>query len=159
MPASSRRSISDSGPSDFDDFLGRPGSAERYLSKRLEWLLNLDIRRTEFNLRVFGEERSGRTQADGTPLEDLWQRGVSVDFSMQPGPRTEFTLSGRFVNRENEFDDETDFLNLEARLEYELTRRLELTGAYSYSEQKPVAGSAFREYVANVVGLYVTLSL
>jgi hypothetical protein len=142
-----------------DDFLSQPGSAERYLSKHLQWLLNLDTRHTLLTLRVFDEERSDRTQPDGTPLEDLQQRGASFDFSMQLGIRTEIAVHGQFINRQNEFGDENEFLSVSGHLGYKLTRRVELTAAYTYSEQTPVSGSTFREYVANVVGLYVTLSL
>src|SRR5690606_13148401 len=69
------------GPDLPDDFLDRPGSGERYLSNRLEWLLNLNFNRTDFSFSLFDDERTERALLDGTVLPDESQRGALVSVS------------------------------------------------------------------------------
>ena len=92
------RSILDAD--NLDDFLNRPGSAERYISKRFNWDLNLEFRRTGFTLSVFDEDRSDRFSADGTLVDDQSQTGVRANFTWQAGVRTEFAVSGSLVDQE-----------------------------------------------------------
>ena len=153
------RRIPSDDPSDLDDYLDRPGSAESFIANRLLWQLNLNFRRTKVSLNVFDELREDRIRPDGSPLPDQAQLGARALVSWNPGPRSEVRLTGRFVNRESESGEESDFLQATFRLGYDLSRRTTLSLAYSYSEQTPVSGEATREYTANVVSLFLTISI
>ncbi|MBT8109708.1 MAG: hypothetical protein KJO27_03180, partial [Gammaproteobacteria bacterium] len=143
-----------------DDFLNRPGTAERYISKRLNWNLNLEFRRTGFTLSAFNEERGDRFTADGTPVDDQSQTGVRANFTWQAGVRTQFAVSGSLVDQETGVGNKSDFASVGLDINYRLGTRSDLSLGYSYSEQDPSGiNSTSREYVANVVSLFFTYSM
>ena len=141
---------------DIEDFLTRPGTAERYLSKRLQWNLDLNFRRTEFGLIVFGEERNDRIQPDGSTLDDQEQTGVRARFAWQAGVRTEFVATGSIVDRETGIDEKSENIAAGLDINYRIGNRTRLTLGYSYAEQEPESGTASRDYVSNIVSLFVT---
>ena len=143
-----------------DDFLNRPGSAERYISNRLSWDLNLEFRRTGFTLSVFDEDRSDRFLADGTPVEDVSQTGVRANFTWQAGVRTTFSVFGSLVDRETGADSKSEFASTGLNATYRLGTRSDLSLSYNYSEQQPRGqNSSSRDYVANVVSLFFSYSM
>jgi len=152
-------------PDVIGDFLNQPGSAERYISEYLQWSLSYELRRTDLQLYVFDENRINRFRPNGDPLEDERQRGASISVNLRPTDNMEIALIGRFVNREREISGGEDFLNAAVQLGYAISRRMKITAAYNYSEQRPMAGfgdiegDEVTEYEANVVSLILTLSL
>jgi len=143
-------------PEEPDDLLARPGSAERYISKRGQASLSLNFRRTELDFVVFDEERTGRSRADGTPLGDESQNGASVSFSWQAGVRTDFVVSGAINNRETEAAGETEFLNASVAVNYRVGSSVQLTLGYDYSEQDPEDPATGPDYVARVTSFFVS---
>ncbi|MDH3282421.1 MAG: TIGR03016 family PEP-CTERM system-associated outer membrane protein, partial [Gammaproteobacteria bacterium] len=143
-----------------DDFLNRPGSAERYISKRLNWDLNLEFRRTKFIISVFDENRSDRISADGTLIDDQSQTGVTVNFSWQAGVRTEFAAFGSRVDQDTGAGNSSEFAIAGLNISYRLGTRSNLSLGYSYSEQQPSGDNpSGQDYVANVVSLFFTYSM
>ena len=145
-------------PEEPNDLLARPGSAERYISKRGQASVNFDFRRTSLVFRVFDEERTGRFREDGTPLGDESQNGVSMTFSWRLGAKTELAASGAMNSREYEDSGNQDFITGSLSASYQLGSSLGLSFAYEYSEQDPDAGSTGRDYVSNIVSLYLDYS-
>jgi len=144
-------------PDDLDDFLNVPGSAERYLSKRLQWNLDLDFRRTSLALVLFDEDRSGRIDTDGTPLSDQTQQGAILEFTWQAGARTEFRARGTIISRDDGEDAEADFYGAGLSATYRLGSRTELVLSYEYTEEQPEGeNSSVTDYVANVASLLFT---
>ena len=145
---------------DLDEFLDVPGQDERYLSKRLDWSLYLDFRRTSFSLVLFDEDREDRIQADGTLLDNQAQRGVSADFSWQAGVRTAFVVFGSIIHRESGADNEQDYNRVGIGVNYDLGRRTQVSLDYAYDEQEPTgSNSTSRDYKSNVISLFFTLTM
>lgn len=70
-------------PSERKDYLFRAGSGGRYISKRLEWRVDLDWERYAFALALFDESRDDRTDVNGAPLADERQSGADLNASWQ----------------------------------------------------------------------------
>lgn len=156
-PARSRSVIQSD---DLDGFLDRPGSAERFLSERLEWNLDLQFRRTALTLVVFDESRDGRVTADGLTLADQSETGVRASLSWQAGSRTTFVASGALFDQEISSANKSRLSSAGLRVNYTLGARSSLSLGYSYDEQEPRGQVGLgRNYVANVVSLFFTLTL
>jgi uncharacterized protein (PEP-CTERM system associated) len=150
-----RRSVLD--PDDLDEFLDEPGRAERYLSKRLNWGLNLGFRRTSFGFALFDERREGRIQADGSPLGDEAQSGVQANFEWQAGTRTAFVLFGSLIRREQQVTGDSDYRRIGAGVNYSLGQRSTISLDYAFDEQKPSESNlGGYDYESNVVSLFFT---
>jgi len=143
-------------PEEPDDLLTRPGSAERYISKRGQASLNFDFRRTNLGFVIYDEERTGRHRTDGTPLGDQAQQGASASFSWQAGARTTLTARGSIRNRETETAGETEFLSASVAANYRLGSSVFLTLSYKYSEQDPADSANGHDYVAYLVSFFVS---
>ena len=147
-------------PADLDDFLSQPGSADRYISSRFEWTLDLEFRRTGIDLRVFDEDRSDRFGADGSLLDAQCQTGVAVNFSWQAGVRTDFEISGSMVDRETSNGAKSKYSSAGLNVNYRLGNRSDVSLAYVYHEEQPRGQSPTgRDYVANVVSLLFTFTI
>ena len=146
-------------PDSSDDFISRPGDAERYLSKRLQWNLDLNLRRTSVGLVLFDEERTGRVTSSGEPREEQNQTGVTARVSWEVGKRTSIAATGGLVTRETTPGRETDLTRASASASYKLGSRTRLSLAYSYADEQPSAPDAARDYVVNTVSLFLTFGL
>ncbi|MEX2495898.1 MAG: TIGR03016 family PEP-CTERM system-associated outer membrane protein [Woeseia sp.] len=142
-----------------DDFLSRPGSAQRFISNRLEWRLNLDFQRTNLTFALFDVDRTDRTQIDGTPLDDESQRGASVTASYRVGARTDLSLRGSRSEREFRDGDKSDLTRASAAVDYRLGARTSLTLQYQHSKEEGESPFFSRNYDANNVSLFVTRTL
>jgi hypothetical protein len=145
-------------PNEPNDLLARPGGSERYILKRGQASLNFEFRRTSLGFIVYDEERTGRFSDDGEQQGDESQNGVSMTFSWQLGARTEVAASGSINSRESDESGTHDFIAGSLTASYQLGSSLGLSLGYSYSEQDPDAGSTGRDYVANIVSLFLNYS-
>jgi hypothetical protein len=145
-------------PDSQDDFLDQPGEAEYYLSKRFDWRMDLEGRRTTFGLVVFDQKREGRFAANATPLEDQEQRGASGRFSWQAGARTEFTAGVYFVKRKSG-SRQDEFRRGTIGANYSVGARTKFSLTYSHTDQRPIGVGTTREYVNDLVSLLVTFTL
>ncbi len=144
-------------PDEPQDFLTRAGSAERYISKRAGWSLNILLGRTDFSVNLFGETREQRTSLDGSPLSDERQAGMRFGASRRLGARTTLEFSAQRVRREFSTSAERDLTSATLTAAYSLGSRTELTLAYEYDEEEPVGGGTVgRDYAARLVSLLLT---
>ncbi|HET6629006.1 MAG TPA: TIGR03016 family PEP-CTERM system-associated outer membrane protein [Woeseiaceae bacterium] len=144
------------GPEVPEDFLSRPGSTNRYIAKRLEWTLNVELRRTGLTLSLFDAERAERTTAEGTPLGDESQRGANLVISYKLGPRTDLRLGGSWAERELEDGASGEILRGTFGADYRLGQRTSLALTYDYAEEDGESAFSIRDYVANTVSLDIT---
>jgi hypothetical protein len=135
------------------DYLFRAGSAERYISKRLEWNLNLKWERYDFAVALFDESRDDRTQVNGAPLADERQSGVNLSAAWRPGSRTELHL--RAMRAERKFADgkESNLAATMAGVTYRLGRQMRLSFELERREQTAAltAALSYHENLASVV--------
>ena len=152
--------VDEGRPGELDDFLNQPGSAERFLQKRLQWTLDLSGRKTSFLLRVFNEDRTDRVTADGGTRADQSQAGVRVDVSWRAGARTTLIVDGALGERENGDLGESRFTAGGLAADYQIGRRTSLTLSYRYTEEQPRGTASLgRDYVSNMVSLLLTFSI
>jgi hypothetical protein len=137
------------------DLLTRPGSSERYILKRGEASLAFEFRRSSLGFTVYDEVREGRFSDDGTPLGDESQNGLSVNFSWQLGTKTDIEATGGVNSREFEDSGNQDFITGSLTATYQMRPTLGFSLGYDYSEQDPDAGSLGRDYVSNIVSLFL----
>ncbi len=154
-----RRGGNPINPQDPDDFLTNPGRAERFISNRFDWSLTLEGRRTQFLVSVLAEERTARTAADGTLLEDQGQRSLNARFSWNAGTRTEFVLDGSFINRDFADDVEDELVRGIVAINYRLGSRTTLSLAHQHIDQAPGETGAARAFTADTTSLFVTFAL
>jgi uncharacterized protein (PEP-CTERM system associated) len=145
-------------PQEPNDLLTRPGVAERYILERGQASLTFEFRATTLGFIAYDENRTGRFTADGTPIGDESQQGVSVSFTWQLGARTELAASGSISNRETELGGKDDFITGLVSASYQFGSSLGLSLGYNYSEQDPDFGSGGPDYVANVLSLFLIYS-
>jgi uncharacterized protein (PEP-CTERM system associated) len=145
-------------PQEPNDFLTQPGIAERYISVRGQASLSFEFRRTTLGFIAYDVYRTGRFSADGTPIGDESQQGVSVLFSWQLGARTELAASGSINSRETELGDKREFIAGTVNASYQFGSSIGMSLGYNYSEEDPDFGSSGRDYVANVLSLFLTYS-
>lgn len=145
-------------PSEPEDFLTRPGLADRYISKRAEWNGTLELGQTNFSLRLFDETREDRSAIDGTPLPEEAQRGAYFSASRELGVHTEISFDARRVRREFAPDTERDLTTVSVNASYELGTRTQLSLSYEHSEEDSgsASGGGFGAYEANLISLLLT---
>ena len=107
---------------------------------------------------MYDEVREGRFSDEGTPLGDEAQNGVSINFAYQLGAKTELAASGAINSREFADSGNLDFITGSLTATYQFGTSLGLSLAYNYTEQDPDEGSTGRDYVANIVSLFVNYS-
>ncbi len=139
-------------PDEPNDYLFRAGSGERYLSKRLEWSLDLDWGRYAFALALFDESREDRTDVNGAPLGDERQSGANVDASWQLGSRTELYVWAMRVDREFAGGDDSDLAATGFGTGYRLGRNALLSLELERREQASLLTTAL-DYRADLISV------
>ena len=142
-----------------DDLLTRPGSTERFILKRLQWTLNVDLRRSGLSLYLYDSDRTDRTEADGTPLADEAQRGANLELRYRLGPRTDLRAGGSWLERKRQDSGTSELMRASFGADYRLGQYTTLALTYAYTEEDGESLVTFRDYVANTVSLYVTRAL
>ncbi len=139
---------------ELDDFLSRPGSAERYVSGRFDWSVKLEFRSLTMDFSVFDEDRSDRFDAIGTPVDGQSQSGADASVAWRAGARTSFRLYGSVIDQTIGADDKLKLLNTGLSIDYRLGKRTELSLGYNHTDEEPRGQSQRNtDYVANVVSL------
>lgn len=133
------------------DLLNRPGEAERFLSKRLDWSLTLTGRRTTVNAIAYVDRRSERFNLDAVAenLGDERQQGGRVDFDYRLGGRTTLTSAVKMSRRELEDGSASEQIGVSIGLEYSLGSRSTLSLVYNYDEEDAEESTVLRDYTAN----------
>ena len=140
-------------PQEPNDYLFRAGSAERYISKRLQWSLSLKWERYDFAVALFDESRDDRTQVNGAPLADERQSGVNLSAAWRPGRRTELYLRAMRANRSFADGKTSDLAATAAGATYRLGHKMRLSFEIERREQlaAQTAALSYRENLASVI--------
>jgi uncharacterized protein (PEP-CTERM system associated) len=140
-------------PGEPNDYLFRAGSGERYISKRLEWSLDLDWERYALGLALFDESRDDRTDVNGAPLGDEQQSGANLDASWRLGSRTELYVRALRVDREFAGGGTSDVAAAAFGTAYRLGRNALLSLELERREQtsEPIAALNYRADLISVV--------
>jgi len=140
-------------PEQPNDYLFRAGSAERYISKRLQWSLNLKWERYDVSVALFDEARDDRTQVNGAPLANERQSGANFSAAWRPGTRTELHLRAMRADRRFADGKESDLAATAAGVTYRLGRQMRLSFELERREQVAAATPAlsYHENLASVV--------
>ncbi len=147
----SRGGLSD--PQEPNDYLFRAGSAERYISKRLEWSLSLKWERYDFAIAVFDESRDDRTLVNGVPLADERQSGANLSAAWRPGSRTQLYLRAMRADRQFADGKESDLAATTAGVSYRLGRQMRLSFELERRQQAAAQAAAlsYRENLASFI--------
>lgn len=141
-------------PDDPNDYLSRAGSAERYISKRWESSLGVELARTNVSFLLFDETRENRTDVTGAPLGDESQQGGHLYVTWSVGPRTTISLRGVTADTAYADGEQSDISSLALGIGRELGRRTQLDFDFARYQQE-YEFSVF-EYTANVFRATVT---
>jgi hypothetical protein len=139
-------------PEEPNDYLSRAGSAERYISKRLQWSLDLEWTHYDFAVALFDEQREDRTRVNGAPLANELQSGADLSAAWKPGVRTRLYLRGVRVDREFADGDESDLAATTVGASYRLGEHMLLSLEVERREQEE-AQTAALNYRENLVSL------
>ncbi len=137
------------------DLLTEPGSARRYIAKRLDWTWTMNMRRSGFALSVFNESRTEQTLADGTPLPDESQSGGNLSMFWRAGPRTQLLVGGTRERRELSAGDVRDYSSASIGANRDLGARTRVTIEYEHSRERG-QGVTGDDYRANLVSILLT---
>jgi hypothetical protein len=138
----------------FEDFLSRPGSAERFISKSMQASLSIELSRSSLTFAAFNTDRSDRTSASGDALPDETQRGVNVAFSYQLGAKTDLRAGASWAEREfGPNDGPRVLIRGTLAADHRLGARTTLSLEYEYAEEDPKDGGSGLDYVANTATL------
>jgi hypothetical protein len=142
-------------PDEPNDYLFRAGSGERYISKRLEWSLDLDWERYALALALFDESREDRAEVNGVPLGDERQSGADVNASWKLGSRTEVYVRAMHVDREFAGGEQSDIAAAAFGTRYRLGRNMLLSLELERREQTSLLTTAL-DYRADLISLVWT---
>lgn len=133
--------------SNLDDFLNRPGSAERFVRKRGEWITTLELAKSDISIGFFYEERIQRRAADGTELEDEEQLGIALQWAWNLGSRSALGLLADFSSRDTQTTD-ADLTRFAIDYTYRISQRFSLV-ALAQRTKESSDNLSSREYTEN----------
>lgn len=135
-----------------DDFLSRTGESDRYVRKRSDLSLVLELARTDVSVRLFYESRTDRFTADGQPREEERYGGGSLRFDWEVGTRGEIGLAGDFGRREFSSRQE-DISRYLVSYTYNFSPRFNVVLSAQRSEERPDDPAAGNNYEEDQLGL------
>ncbi len=118
-----------------DNFLDRPGLADRFVRKRADFSTRIDLARSTLTLRIFAEDREGRIDDLGGALPNETLSGIAVRWTWNLGSRTTFGVAADLAEREDGVQD-SELQRAVIDLSYRLSRRLSLRLEASRAEQE-----------------------
>ena len=140
MVTGQQRPINDTD--NLDGILFRPGRSDFFISRRLDWSINIELAKSELNFRIFGERREQRVSNDGIPLGDEAFAGVAIRWSWNLGVNTTMGLGGDLSQRDDSIGDD-DLRRYYADIAYRFSQRFSLRGEIIHSSQKGRESSQF----------------
>lgn len=110
---------------DLDNLLDQAGASDRYLRRRGEFRIAIDLAKSNLTLRVFSERHDERTTADGAPLAEEDLSGVALRWNWNFGTRTSLGISGDFSDRDQSgIKDEIGRAQID--LIYDITQKMNI---------------------------------
>lgn len=137
----------------FDTVLDRPGSADRFLHRNLNWTTGITLAKSELTVRVFSERRENRTDAIGTVLENLDYAGAAIRWSWRAGARTTFGIGTDYARREDS-NQNTDLTRFQVDAAYRFGPRLSVRAEVANSKQNGRENANF-DYTENQYRLFL----
>lgn len=144
-----RRSITDTD--NLDNILDEPGATDRFLRRRAEFQMNIELSKSDLTLRVFSEEREQRTTADGIELDDENYSGAALRWSWSVGTKTTFGL-GTDISRRDQLGREDELLRAQIDFKYDFSERLSVRLEGIHSSQDGVESDDY-DYDENQIRL------
>lgn len=133
LPLGSRPITDDTD--DLDGILDRPGRGDRFLRKRFDWTTSINLSRSTFTLRLFGEARDERRSGLGVQLPDENFAGIAVRWSWDVGSNSTVGLGGDLARREEEIVDD-DLRRYYIDLTYRFNQRVSFRTEFIHSSQE-----------------------
>lgn len=140
-----------------DNILDRPGQSDRFLQRRAEWTTNVDLNKSNFDLRLFGERRELRSSADGDPLDDEEYYGAAIRWDWDVGVNTNIGL-GADLSRRTTDDIDDDLRRFSLTAAYNLSQRTSIRAEIMRSQQDRDE-STLGNYTENQYRLYLRMDL
>jgi hypothetical protein len=157
MPNSEGRTRYTSGSFETDpipeDGLATPGGTERFISKRYDWRLTLELRRTRLYFNIFQEDRTNRTDSTGMDLSDQAQVGGQFTATYEAGPRTSLRATAFYADRDFDLDDSAEVERYSLALTYRLGAESSIELSHRLNDQVSDDLLSNRNYTANTTSL------
>ena len=125
-----------------DGALDRPGAADRFVRKRGDLRVTIELAKSDINFRLYSERRENRTSPDGTGLGDEHMSGGGLRWSWRMGSRTTLGAGADIVERTYGSEDDELFRTL-TDLEYQVSRRFSIRVEVARFDQ---SGSELEDY-------------
>jgi hypothetical protein len=139
-----------------NDLLGRPGQAASFISKRFDWLFQVEANRTKVLFGLYDETRTDKRSFSGQPLADEAQRGFNLSITYRLGSRTEVTARGSLADWDLQPSGERRFLRGWLSAKYDWGSRTSVTLEYQYGEQDSLDPTIRTDYVINSISLMLS---
>lgn len=141
------------GTDSLDGLLDRPGASDRYVRKRGEVSVNIELAKSDLTVRVFDERRERRTAAGGTPLPDEDFSGAAIRWAWNMGTKTRLGI-GADISDRNQGTRDDELLQARVDVTYQLSQRLSLSAEVIHSSQE-ARESSFIDYDENQARLFL----
>ena len=125
-----------------DDFLNRPGNADRFIRKRGDVQLSLDLAKSSLTLSVYSEDLQERTTALGQALGDESMVGGEVRWNWRFGNKTNLILGATLAERDTPTGSD-DLALYDVAVEYQLSRRVQVIVQGLRADQNAQSGLGF----------------
>jgi hypothetical protein len=146
-------------PGDVEDFLDRPGSTARYISKLLRWNLTIAGPRTSVGLTLVDDNRENRTAADGSELPSEAQSGATVSLTRDLGARTDLVFTASQTRREFTVGATSDIKRVSLAANRQIGARSEVTLSIQRASQEDVGDvTTGYNYDSNLISILFSRS-
>ena len=135
------------------NFLDQPGASDRFVNRRADLNISIDLSKSELTLNLFATSRDLRTTADGDALDDQEFLGAALRWSWNIGTKTTFGV-GAEINEREQSDRTTRLRRLLVYLTYNFSERLSVSLEANNSKQEDQGTSLF-EYEENQLRLFL----
>lgn len=140
-----------------DGILNRPGNTDRFVRKRGELRLDIELNRSDFDLRIFSENREERMTTGGEARPDEKLAGIAARWEWRFGARTSLNLAADLAQRDDSVRDD-DIRRYSIGFDYDLTGRTSLRLEGNRSVQESNVSSLF-DYTENQGRLLIRVEL
>ncbi len=140
-----------------DDVLNRPGNTDRFIRKRGDLRLSIELPKSELTVTMFTENQDERTTATGVPLQDERMSGGLARWEWAAGAKTRLEF-GVDIARRDTIGRKDDITRYEIGVNYQLAQRTSLRLLAMRSRQKGDTTSDL-DYTENQVRLLLRLQL
>jgi hypothetical protein len=139
-----------------EDGLSNPRGTERFISRRYNARLTLELRRTRLYFNIFQEDRTDRTDSTGLDLNDQAQVGGQFTATYEAGVRTSLRATAFYADRDFDIDDSAEVERYSLSLTYKLGAKSSIELRHRLNRQASAELMSNRNYTANTTSLIFT---